>query len=51
MCHAALKAALALNDEGTAVAAMKTLVREGWNFGRCVRALFFPLVCPSFRWL
>jgi hypothetical protein len=34
MCHAALKAALALNDLGTAVAAMKTLVREGWNFGR-----------------
>lgn len=36
MCHAALKAALALNDLATAVAAMKTLVREGWNFGRYV---------------
>lgn len=34
MCHAALKAALALNDVDTAVAALKILIREGWNFGR-----------------
>lgn len=45
MCHAALKAALALNDLGTAVAAMKTLVREGWNFGRWVAVSHSGRVC------
>ncbi len=37
-CHSALKASLALNDLDTAVAAMTTLLREGWTMGRTVYA-------------